>query len=69
MPRSLFDSGGTDKEAIELLTTISQVSARLARNMAILADQRQSMKGENSHEQNERNGYDHRRTAQCSRCY
>lgn len=69
MTQSLFDSGGTDKEAIELLTAISQVSARLARNMAILADQRQSMKGENSNEQNKRNGYDHRRTAQCSRCY
>lgn len=69
MTQSLFDSGGTDKEEIELLTAISQVSARLARNMAILANQRQSMKGANSHEQNERNGYDHRRTAQCSRCY
>lgn len=69
MTQSLFDSGGTDKEAIELLTAISQVSARLARNMAILADQRQSMKGENSHEQNERNGYDYPRVKECCRCY
>jgi hypothetical protein len=57
-----FDSGGADAEVIAVLNAISQVSARMARNMTILAKQRQSMKGEFHHEQNERYGYDHRRT-------
>lgn len=63
-----FDSSGTDIEVIAVLNAISQVSARMARNMTILANQRQYKK-ENIHEQNERFSYDHRRITQCSYCY
>ncbi|MFR2774419.1 MAG: hypothetical protein ACLTBR_01145 [Anaerostipes sp.] len=69
MREPYFDSGGTDAEVIAVLNAISQVSARMARNMTILAKQRQSKKGEIHHEQNERYGYDYRRVTQCSRCY
>jgi hypothetical protein len=69
MREPYFDSGGTDAEVIAVLNAISQVSARMARNMTILAKQRQSMKEEFHHEQNERYSYDHRRSTQCCRCY
>ena len=69
MKQSYFDSGGNDRELIAILTAISQVSARMVRNITILANTRQSEKGESRYEQNERYGYDHRRAAQCSRCY
>ena len=69
MKKSYFDSGGNATELIAVLNAISHVSARMARNMTILAQQRQSEKGERRYEQNERYGYDHRRAAQCSRCY
>lgn len=61
MREHYFDSGGTDAEMIAILNAISQVSARMARNMTILAHQRQSKEGEIQHEQNERYGYDYRR--------
>lgn len=54
MKQSYFDSGGNDRELIAVLTAISQVSARMARNMTILANTRQSEKGESRYEQNER---------------
>ena len=72
MREHYFDSGGTDAEVIAVLKAISQVSARMARNMTILAKQRQSKEGEIHHEQNEQNeryGYDYRRVTQCSRFY
>lgn len=37
MREHYFDSGGTDAEVIPVLKAISQVSARMARNMTILA--------------------------------
>lgn len=46
MKKSYFDSGGNDTELIAVLNAISHVSARMARNMTILAQQRQSEKGE-----------------------
>ena len=58
----------TEAEVIEILVAISQVSARMARNLSVLAA-RQSEEGGKYHEQNERNSYDHRRAAQCRRCY
>lgn len=64
-----FYSGGTNTEVITVLNAISAVSARMARNMTILAKQRQSKEGEIHHEQNERYGYNYRRVAKCSRCY
>lgn len=57
-----------EAEVIEILVAISQVSARMARNLSVLAA-RQSEEGGEHHEQNERNGYDHRRVTQCCRCY
>ena len=52
----------TNTEAIEVLVAISQVSARMAKNLSVLAA-RQSEEGGKYHEQNERNSYDHRRAA------
>ena len=63
MKKSYFDSGGNDTELIAVLNAISHVSARMARNMTILAQQRQSEKGDRRYEQNERYDYDHRRAA------
>ena len=54
MKKSYFDSGGNDTELIAVLNAIFHVSARMARNMTILAQQRQSEKGERRYEQNER---------------
>lgn len=51
----------TDEELIDILTAISVVSKRLARNLTILAAQSKSKEGEKT---NERNGCNHRRTAQ-----
>ena len=45
MKKSYFDSGGNATELIAILNAISHVSARMARNMTILAQQRQSEKG------------------------
>ena len=57
---------GTYAEVIEILVAISQVSARMARQLSILAA-RQSEKGECRYEQNERFGYGNRRvTKRCS---
>ena len=47
----------TDAEVIEILVAISQVSARMARNLSILVA-RQSEGGVKHHERNKRNGYD-----------
>ena len=60
MKKSYFDSGGNDTELIAVLNVISQVPARMTRNMTLLVQQRQSEKGEHRYEQNERYGYDHR---------
>ena len=46
MKKSYFDSGGNDTELIAVLNVISHVSARMARNMTILAQQRQSEKSD-----------------------
>ena len=55
-------------ELVEVLTAISVVSERLARNMSVLAAEN-FMKGENRNEQNKRNGNGNRRTAKCRRSY
>ena len=54
-----------DDELIDVLTTISVVSMRLARKLALLAGQSKSMEGEKTDEQNEQFVYDYRRVAQC----
>lgn len=53
-----------DAEAIEILIAISQVSARLAGRLAILAAHRQSKEGGQHNEQDERDGTGHRGAAQ-----
>ena len=58
-----------DEELVEVLTAISAVSMRLARNMSLLARQSQSTEGGKTDEQNERDVRDHRRTAQVCCCY
>ena len=60
MKQSYYNTGGAEAEEIAVLTAISRVSARLARNLSILAAQRQSEEGGKIYEQNERYGYDHR---------
>jgi hypothetical protein len=60
-------TSAADEELIEVLTTISVVSKRLARKLTVLANQSQHKEGGNSDEQNGRYGYYHRRTAEC-RC-
>ncbi len=58
-----------DAELIAVLSAISQVSGRMARNLELIANQRQSQKGEATHVKSKGNGYDHRRSACCCRCY
>jgi hypothetical protein len=65
MYRTYADAGGNINEEIKLLNSISNVSARLARNLLILAEQRQSEKGERTYEQNSRHETDNRRAPQC----
>lgn len=64
-----FDSGGINTEVIDTLNAISYVSARMARNMSLLANLRQSKEGNNKNEQNKRYGYDYPRITQCSHYY
>lgn len=54
-----------DEGVIEILTAISIVSKRLARNIEALHQHSRSTEGGKQDEQNERYGYDHRRTAYC----
>ena len=58
-----------DEDIIDVLTAISVVSRRLARNLTIARQQSKSRDGGKSHEQNERYGTDHRGTPQCCRYY
>jgi hypothetical protein len=73
MYRSYTDSGGapadTANEEIRLLHAISRVSARLARNLAILAANSKSEEGGKTNVKNGRDGYDHQAAPQCRRCY
>jgi hypothetical protein len=73
MYRNYADSGGasvnTANEEIRLLNAISRVSARLARNLTILAADRQSEEGGKDYVKNGRNGSDHQRAQGCRRCH
>ena len=60
MYRSYADTGGNVNEEIKLLNSISHVSARLARNLSILAAS-QSEEGGKENVKDGRNGTDHRR--------
>jgi hypothetical protein len=61
MYRSYADTGGNVNEEIKLLNSISHVSARLARNLSILAAS-QSEEGGKENVKDGRNGTDDRRT-------
>nr|DAM98134.1 MAG TPA: hypothetical protein [Caudoviricetes sp.] len=67
--QSYYNDRRNDAEVIQVLNAISIVSGRLARNMSILAAQRQTEEGGKHYEQNERYGRDHRRATQCRCCY
>lgn len=60
MYRSYADTGGNVNEKINLLNSISHVSARLARNLRVLAAS-QSEEGGKENVKDGRNGTDHRR--------
>ena len=51
-----------DEELVDVLTAISVVSKRLARNLTILAAQSKSKEGEKTDGQNEKFVYDYTRT-------
>ena len=59
----------TDEDIVDVLTAISVVSRRLASNLTIARQQSKSREGGKSREQNGRYGTDHRKLAQCCRCY
>jgi hypothetical protein len=65
MYRSYTDTGGNVNEEIKLLNSISHVSARLARNLFILAAQSKSEEGGKTNVKNGRYGTDHRRPEKC----
>lgn len=58
-----------DTELIAVLSAISQVSGRMARNLELIANQRQAQKGVATHVKSKGNGYDHRGSACCCHCY
>jgi len=67
---SPYQARAADEELVSVLTAISIVSNRLAKNIALLAGQSQSEEGGKAYEQDERHGYDHRRvTKRCCRDY
>ena len=59
--QSHYRNSRGDAEVIQVLTAISIVSGRMARNMSVLAAHRQSEEGGTVNVKNERYGYDHRR--------
>lgn len=63
------ESGGASvnkaDEEIRLLYAISRVSARLARNLSILAADRQSEEGGKEYVKDVRNGSDRKRASYC----
>lgn len=65
MNESRINGSATDEELIGVLTAISVVSKRLARNLIQLEQQRKSMKGATNYEQDKRSRTDHQRAARC----
>lgn len=63
MNESKINKSGTDEELIGVLTAISVVSKRLARNLIQLEQQRESMRGEKQHGQDKRDTADYHRPA------
>ena len=69
MNQTFHTRSSTDAEMIATITAISQVSARMAKNLRIIAAHRQSEEGGKVNVKNERYGYDHRRSEKCCHCY
>ena len=59
MNESKINESATDEEIIGVLTAISVVSKRLARNLIQLEQQKKSMEGATKNQQNNRSGPDH----------
>ena len=64
-----YPGTAADEDIVEVLTAISVVSRRLARNIAAVSLQSQIKEGGKQNEQDERYGCNHRRTAQCRYSY
>ena len=58
-----------NEDIVNVLTAISVVSKRLASNLTAARQQSKSREGGKLPEQNGRYGTDHRKLAQCCRCY
>lgn len=69
MNQTFHNRSGTDAEVIATLTAISQVSARMAKNLRIIVAHRQSEEGGTVNVKNERYGYDHLKAEKCCHCY
>ncbi|MEO2811798.1 hypothetical protein ABHB17_06070, partial [[Eubacterium] siraeum] len=65
MNKPKINESATDEELIGVLTAISVVSKRLARNLIQLEQQKKFMEGATNHEQNKRSGTDHQRSTRC----
>jgi hypothetical protein len=65
MNKPKINESVTDEELIGVLTAISVVSKRLARNLIQLEQQKKSMEGATNHEQNTRSGTGNQRAARC----
>lgn len=59
MNQTFHNRSGTDAEMIATLTTISQISERMTKNLKIITAHRQSEEGGTVNVKNERYGYDH----------
>ncbi|MCD8108442.1 MAG: hypothetical protein LUE20_10870 [Oscillospiraceae bacterium] len=59
MSQTCHDTGGHDDELVEVLTEISRVSARMARDIKILAAHRQSKEGGQANVEDERDVTEH----------
>ena len=65
MNKPKINESATDEELIGVLTAISVVSKRLARNLIQLEQQKKFMEEATNHEQNKRSGTDHQRSTRC----
>ena len=65
MNKPKINESAADEELIGVLTAISVVSKRLAKNLIQLEQQKKAMEGATNHEQNTRSGAGNQRVARC----
>ena len=65
MNKPKINESAADEELIGVLTAISVVSKRLARNLIQLEQQKKSMEGTTNHEQKTQSGTGNQRAARC----